>query len=81
MDVRGRTALWPGCHSRTRRPRGLDADFFYSEPRRAEENPVVEVKTSIEEFSAQIEERRTLLEKLDVRRGRVGATRAQCAEE
>ncbi|MRG95886.1 hypothetical protein [Polyangium spumosum] len=46
-------------------PRDFAERFFYSEPPRDEEETIDEVKTSIEELTAQLEERKALLAKLE----------------
>jgi hypothetical protein len=46
-------------------PRDFADAFFYTEPPRDEEETIDEVRTSIEEFEAQLAERRMLLAKLE----------------
>ena len=46
-------------------PQGFAETFFYSDPPRAEEETIDEVKTSIEELTAELAERSALLKKLE----------------
>ena len=46
-------------------PQGFAETFFYSEAPRAEEETIDEVKTSVEELTAQLAERAALLKKLE----------------
>ncbi|MEO5725456.1 MAG: hypothetical protein ABI134_24700 [Byssovorax sp.] len=46
-------------------PQGFAETFFYSEPPRAEEETIDEVKTSVDELTAQLAERTELLKKLE----------------
>ncbi|TKD12433.1 hypothetical protein [Polyangium fumosum] len=68
-------------------PRDFAEGFFYSEPPRDEEETIDEVKTSIAELTAQLEERQALLKKLEeeaeaeARADEERLAKAQIAEE
>jgi hypothetical protein len=58
-------------------PQGFAETFFYSEPPRAEEETIDEVRASVEEITAQLAERTALLKKLEDE----AAVEAQAAED